>query len=90
MAQAFALTGQRDSARVALREIEERLSPEASDVQDVFAAGLVFEMAGERRRALSWLSASVRRGYGAAQLERSPWLRDLRSDPFAATLTPDP
>ena len=35
MARVFALSGQRDSARVYLREIGERISPEAADVQEV-------------------------------------------------------
>ena len=91
MARVFALSGQRDSARVYLREIGERISPEAADVQDVYVVGVTHELAGQRAEALSWLRSALDRGFGSEQIKRSPWLRDLRADSLASsllTLTP--
>ncbi|OZC03659.1 serine/threonine-protein kinase [Rubricoccus marinus] len=91
MARVFALSGQRDSARVYLREIGERISPEAASVQEVFVIGVTHELAGQRAEALSWLRSALDRGFGAEQIKRSPWLGDLREDPLAISLlTPDP
>ncbi len=86
MARAFSLLGQRDSARVYLREVEERIAPEAADVQDAFVVGVTHELAGQRADALSWFSSALRRGFGAEQIQRSPWLTDLRTDPLAESL----
>ena len=86
MAHVFAMAGQTDSARVYLRELESLLPPEGADVQLAFVVGTAYQMAGERARALAWIGRALANGYGAAQLERSPWLADLREDPLVATL----
>lgn len=88
LAHAFAATGRTDSARVYLDELERDLAPEAAHVQDAYVIGLAYEVAGERADALRWLQSAVSRGFGRAQIARSPWLSDLREDPLAATLTP--
>ena len=88
MAGAFSASGQLDSARVYLSEIERTTDPQRADVGDAYAAGVAYAIVGNRDRALVWLTSAVSRGYGAAQAERSPWLADLRSTPAFQTLVP--
>ena len=90
LAEAFALDGQPDSARAYLRDVEAAMPSEGADVQDAFALGVIYELAGERARALSWIGRALRRGYGDAQLRRSPWLDALRRDSLAVSLLASP
>ena len=44
------------------------------------ALGTTYEELGDREKALHWLEQAVKAGYPLKRIERSPWLRDLRSD----------
>jgi serine/threonine-protein kinase len=48
---------------------------------DVLATiGTTYEELGDRSKALDWLGQAVKEGYSVKRLERSPWLKDLRTD----------
>ena len=79
MAGAFAASGEPDSARVYLREIESATDPQRADVRYAYSTGVAYALVGDRDRALAWLRGALSRGYGQIQAERSPWLADLRS-----------
>jgi tetratricopeptide (TPR) repeat protein/TolB-like protein len=53
---------------------------EPRDREAVFRVGEIYEMLGERERALEWLGRAVEMGYSPVALERYPGLKDLRSD----------
>lgn len=90
MAGAFAASGQRDSARVYLAELERDLRPADATVREAYAIGLAHELAGQRDEAMGWFESAFGRGFGRAQAARTPWLADLReeSPAFRALLAP--
>ena len=86
LAGAFEGSGQPDSARAVLDEIEALLTPADATVEQAYALGVASERAGRRDRALVWLDSAFRRGYGRVQAERSPWLAGLRTSPSFRSL----
>lgn len=55
----------------------------ASDEPDVlFAIGDAYELFGERELALRYIGNAIRHGYALSEVERTPNLADLRSDPL--------
>ena len=42
--------------------------------------GTTYEELGDRQKALDWLEQAIQAGYSPRRIERSPWLKDLRSD----------
>jgi serine/threonine protein kinase len=56
-----------------------RLSPKDSDV--LFTSALVYEIIGDRRRALEAVDQALKFGYSVEEIEHEPELRALRSDP---------
>jgi len=57
----------------------EALKPQTSDV--LFTLASTYEELGERTKALDWLAKAVKAGYPRKSVERSPFLKELRSDP---------
>jgi hypothetical protein len=53
-----------------------------------FGIGEIYEQLGERERALEWMRSALRRDFGWIQVQYSPWLQNLRTDPaFIGMLT---
>src|ERR1017187_6191611 len=55
------------------------LSPNDSDV--LFTSALVYEIIGDRKRALRAIEQAAKSGYSIEEIEHEPELRALRSDP---------
>jgi eukaryotic-like serine/threonine-protein kinase len=55
------------------------LAPKDSDL--LFTSALVYELIGQRDRALTALDQAVKAGFSREEVEREPELRALRSDP---------
>jgi serine/threonine protein kinase/tetratricopeptide (TPR) repeat protein len=78
LADCYAMTGRkpeaRDTARRALL-----LAPRDTDV--LFMAGELFEILGDRSRAVELIADALGKGYPWTEVETSPALADLRQDP---------
>jgi len=72
----------RSLAQIALAR---RLAPTHADV--LFKSALVYELAGERNRAVTALELAVQSGYSLAEVEREPELAKLREDPRYGQIT---
>ena len=49
-----------------------------------------YEELGDRAKALDWLGQAIKAGHSLKRIERSPWLKDLRSDERYARLRNSP
>ena len=85
-ASLYAQLGQRDRARIHLRETERRLGSDTPSVGDAYRLAVTHELIGDRQRALLWLRSAYERNFGRAQAERSPWLSDLIASPAYRSL----
>jgi Flp pilus assembly protein TadD len=65
----------------ALATIAEAVQLGPDNVNVLFHAALVYEMAGQRDRALESIEGALRGGYSLKEIRLSDNLRDLRSDP---------
>ncbi|WP_412062247.1 protein kinase domain-containing protein [Rubrivirga sp. IMCC45206] len=90
MAEAYAVLGQRDSARAALAEIAQASAPDDLDVSTAVTVGVAHEIAGQRAEAARWFRSALGRGFGRDVVDRSPWLADFRSSPAFSTLPAAP
>ena len=54
------------------------------DAYNLYGAGVAFEVAGARNRAVSTLLSSLDRGYSAQEMLRDPELKELRSEGIVA------
>ncbi len=70
----------------ALERLEPALAVASSRPDVCFRAAQVHERIGNRTEALKWLGRALEYGYPPERVERSPDLRDLRSDPRYAEL----
>jgi serine/threonine-protein kinase len=70
--------GKGDSAR---HHIQRALEIEPANPDHLLYAAIVAEVAGESDQALDWIRKAVKAGLGAAQIEREPELKNLRSLP---------
>ena len=52
----------------------------ASRRRSAIELGTTYEELGDREKALDWLARAIQAGYPLERIERSPWLKDLRSD----------
>jgi hypothetical protein len=48
--------------------------------EDLCTVATTFEELGDRAKALVWLEKAVKAGLSPTKVERSPWLKELRSD----------
>ncbi len=90
LANYHAHLGQRDSALVYLAEVETRVDPSVADVTQVFGVGETYEFLGDRAQAIRWTRSALERGYGRIQMQHSPWLTELRTDPAIQPLIAAP
>jgi Flp pilus assembly protein TadD len=70
----------------AVAEVEEAVRLAPADTNIMMNAVLVYELAGERDRALSALGDALRGGYSMEEFQRDPEFTDLRADPRYVTL----
>ena len=63
------------------RHIQRALQIEPGNPDHLLYAAIVAEMAGKREESIDWIRKAVKAGLGAAQIEREPELKDLRSFP---------
>jgi tetratricopeptide (TPR) repeat protein len=77
--------GRADEART---NIKVALSDEPENVDVLFAAVRVFELAGDRDRALSFLKDCLGRGYALREVQIEPDLASLRRDPRYQSILP--
>jgi tetratricopeptide (TPR) repeat protein len=77
LADAYAVLNRREDSLRVLAELE-ILGPVDSNV--LYQIGSVYEQLGERRTALDWLGKAVDAGKPLSEVERSPWLEELRKD----------
>jgi tetratricopeptide (TPR) repeat protein len=78
LADCYSILDQPDRARDYLRQA---LALGDGDVALLYTAGNVYEQLGDRDRALDAIGRAIRQGYPLDQVQRSPDLVRLRSDP---------
>jgi len=78
LAEYYAMIRERTRA---LSHVQQALSLASDDIEVMASAGLVYELLGERDRALEWVGKALEHGYPRAQIERLPELQQLRADP---------
>ncbi len=61
--------------------ISRALAAAPNDSDTLFTSALVYEIIGNRQKALAAVSAAVAAGYSLEEVEKEPELRALRSDP---------
>ena len=82
LAQYYARLHRPDSAHVWLRRLEPLVDSSTAGVTLTFGMGELYESLGQRVPARQWVRSALDRGYGWIPLTRSPWLADLRTDPY--------
>ncbi|HEY3217138.1 MAG TPA: tetratricopeptide repeat protein [Candidatus Eisenbacteria bacterium] len=65
----------------AVEAVDRGLELATRDVYCMARAARVFDLAGDRARALEWLRRAVQSGYDTTELERDPDLANLRAEP---------
>lgn len=78
LASYYVVVDQADKAR---RYVEAALQSSSDSPFIVYFAGYVYEQLGERDRALELIGRAIELGYPVREIERDPWLVDLRADP---------
>jgi len=86
LAQYYARLHHPDSAHVWLRRLEPLVDSSTAGVTLAFGMGELYESLGQRVPARRWIRSALDRGYGWIPLTRSPWLADLRTDPYILPL----
>ena len=56
------------------------IEPPSRDAGVLSTVATTYEELGDRARALDWLEQAIAAGHPLKRIERSPWLKDLRSD----------
>ncbi len=83
LADCHAVLGDASAARA---RATEALELARGDADMMFRAATVYEMLGDRQKALDLLGKALRAGYSVEEVEREPDLAKLRSDPRFANL----
>jgi serine/threonine-protein kinase len=78
MAQYWAKLGNREKA---LAEIEQALGTAPKQVNVLFRAAIVYELTGNRDRALKALNAAIEGGYSIEEIRAAADLEELHKDP---------
>ncbi|MEJ2721996.1 MAG: tetratricopeptide repeat protein, partial [bacterium] len=73
----YAMIGEREKA-VTLTEQALELAPDNSRI--AYYAGFTYEQLGDRDKAVEWIGKALTLGYPLEEVERDPWLVDLRAD----------
>ena len=70
--------GRKEDAEISISKAL-KLSPRDSDV--LFTSALVYEIIGNRNRALEAINQAVKAGYSVEEIGKEPELKAMRSDP---------
>ena len=73
----YAVLGKNDRASSLVEQALE-IAPDISRV--TYFAGHTYEQVGERDKALEWIGKALETGYPKSDVERDPWLGELRKD----------
>ena len=65
----------------ARHHIRRALEIEPTNPDHLLYAAIVAEIAGKKDESIDWIRKAVKAGLGAAQIEREPELKNLRSFP---------
>ena len=60
--------------------VNRALAVAPDDVWVIYTTGYTYEQLGDREKALEWIGKALEAGYPRKEIERDPWLQDLRSD----------
>jgi serine/threonine-protein kinase len=77
LAAYYAIIGEKDQALALLAEALE-IAPENPRI--AYFAGHTYEEVGERDKAIEWIGKALEGDYPVSDIERDPWLDELRSD----------
>jgi tetratricopeptide (TPR) repeat protein len=72
-----AMIGEENRA-ISLTERALELAPDNGHI--AYYAGFTYEQLGDRESAVKWIGKAIELGYPLAEIERDPWLVDLRAD----------
>ncbi|NNE45500.1 MAG: tetratricopeptide repeat protein, partial [Rhodothermales bacterium] len=81
LAYYYAALNRPDSAALFMNRALIRLSPDSSDVNQVYGIGETYDRMGERDLAIEWITAALKRDINRIRLRHNPFLEDLREDP---------
>ena len=56
------------------------IDPQTDDAGVLSTIATTYEELGDRAKALDWLALAIKAGHPIKKIERSPWLKELRSD----------
>ena len=73
----YVILGEKDRA---LSILEQALTIAPNDWWVLYNHGHAYEQLGEREKALDWIDKALKAGYPRKEIERDPWLADLRAD----------
>ncbi len=77
LAAYYAIIGEKDQALALLAEALE-IAPENPRI--AYFAGHTYEEVGDRDKAIEWIGKALEGDYPVSDIERDPWLDELRSD----------
>lgn len=77
LAAYYAVLGENEWA---LSLIDQALEIAPENPRVMYFAGHTYEQVGERDKALEWIGKALESGYSRSDVERDPWLRELRED----------
>jgi serine/threonine-protein kinase len=81
LAYYYAALNRPDSAALFMNGALIRVSPDSSDVNQVYGIGETYDRMGERDLAIEWITAALKRDINPIRLRHNPFLEDLRKDP---------
>jgi tetratricopeptide (TPR) repeat protein len=73
----YVILGEKERA---LSILEQALTIAPNDWWVLYNHGHAYEQLGEREKALDWIDKALKAGYPRKEIERDPWLADLRAD----------
>jgi tetratricopeptide (TPR) repeat protein len=86
LASAYAVLGllsdgaEAEQHRRQAHKIIATIDPRPRDAHFLATLATTYEELGERSTALDWLGQAIKAGYSLKRIERSPWLKELRTD----------
>ena len=84
LASAYSALGRTADARRLMAELQQR---PVTDRDALYTMALVHEQWGDRAQALDLLARAAKAGYSVARMERSPFLKDLRTEEQFSRIT---
>lgn len=78
LAQYYAMVG---DASLALHHLEKALRASPKDAETLYFAAIIHAQLGDRQAAMSWLGQAVAQGYSTSEIQRTPELDVLKTEP---------